>query len=83
MRSITHKHVGRRTKRDEFLSDKSWDVLLEGAPPPRDPRCSPPLAALAEKYDDPDNVDRIQRAITKCNVVKEEITSTFEEGTFW
>ena len=43
----TIKHVGRLAKRDEFLSDKSWDVFLEGpvletvfleGPAPRHPR---------------------------------------------
>ena len=31
IRCITHKHVGRLTKRDEFLW-KSWDVFLDRAP---------------------------------------------------
>ena len=35
VRLITHKHVGRRTKRDEFLW-KSWGVFVEGTS--RDPR---------------------------------------------
>ena len=51
------------------------DVLESEGTPPKDhsAKLSEILTGLAKKYDDPANVDRIEKALQKVDVIKQEM----------
>lgn len=89
MRCITHKHVGPLTKRDEFVSDKSWDVCLDripgsqeraesfrGAAPLTPPNISsPPTRRASQHHGAGNTISTAQRPVVAQHAARRERVS--------